>query len=239
MWEFKEPVLDFLFQDFVYFIPQSPGHMNPYLSTGSRPPCEVCSGAKSTEVISRRPADPVQAPGQLIRLHLIGGPVAFRNFRYALHFAALLGHEKGIGLLITTPHTSSSNGRPERADRTLMEKGRAGLIDTGLPMDLWPSAVESAVLVANLLFAAGPDEAALIQLASDLGTFYPIRNFGNAQFLATDIDRDRDQRIIYLSQKTYVRNLLARFGFGNLNGAPTLWISGMVLPTDWTVGTTD
>jgi hypothetical protein len=62
---------------------------------------------------------------------------------------------KGIVLETTAPYTPQQNGAAERLNRTLMEKARAMLYDSGLPPRWWGEAVSTANLLRNLTYASG------------------------------------------------------------------------------------
>jgi len=60
---------------------------------------------------------------------------------------AELCRETGIHHEVTAPYTPKQNGVAERANRTICERIRAILADTGLPKELW---MEFACAVAHL-----------------------------------------------------------------------------------------
>lgn len=61
----------------------------------------------------------------------------------ALFAADGITHEK------TAPYTPQQNGKAERLNRTLMDRARAMLIDSGLPNNLWAEAVRTANYIRN------------------------------------------------------------------------------------------
>jgi len=52
---------------------------------------------------------------------------------------------KGIQIQYTTPYTPQQNGHAERLNRTLTDKCRAILLDSGLPKEMWNEGVRTAV----------------------------------------------------------------------------------------------
>lgn len=56
---------------------------------------------------------------------------------------------RGIELDTTVPHTPQLNGRAERLNRTLMNKVRALLFDSGLKKQMWGEALYTAVYLVN------------------------------------------------------------------------------------------
>ena len=52
----------------------------------------------------------------------------------------------------TAPYTPEHNGVSERLNRTLVEAGRALLIDAGLAKEFWSLAVKHVVYVKNRLY---------------------------------------------------------------------------------------
>ena len=59
--------------------------------------------------------------------------------------------ERGIGQQLTTPHTPQLNGVSERFNRTVMEKVRAMLHQSGLPRRFWTEAAKTAAYLHNRL----------------------------------------------------------------------------------------
>ena len=55
----------------------------------------------------------------------------------------------GIGMQVTEPHSSVSNGKAERMHRTVMNTVRCMLFGFRLPIDLWGYAAEYAAYVFN------------------------------------------------------------------------------------------
>lgn len=56
---------------------------------------------------------------------------------------------KGIVLDCTITYTPQHNGRAERLNRTLMEKARAMILDSGLRKEMWGEAVRTAAYIIN------------------------------------------------------------------------------------------
>lgn len=57
--------------------------------------------------------------------------------------------QKGIQTDVTTVYTPQNNGKAERLNRTLCEKMRALLFDSGLPKSMWGEAVQVACYLTN------------------------------------------------------------------------------------------
>ena len=78
---------------------------------------------------------------------------AVRTDNGSEYLNAVLGDfykEKGIKHERTVPYTPQQNGKAERLNRTLMEKVRAMLADSGLPKALWAEAIVTASLLRNV-----------------------------------------------------------------------------------------
>jgi hypothetical protein len=58
--------------------------------------------------------------------------------------------ERGIVHQTSVPYTPQQNGSAERLNRTLEERMRALLIESGLRHDLWPEALQTAAYIRNL-----------------------------------------------------------------------------------------
>lgn len=56
---------------------------------------------------------------------------------------------RGIKFEVTIPYTSQQNGTAERANRTIMERTRGLIIESGLPQHLWGEAAVAAILITN------------------------------------------------------------------------------------------
>ena len=60
--------------------------------------------------------------------------------------------EVGIEHKLTVPHSPQQNGRAERFNRTIMEKGTSMLHNAGLSLGFW----EQAVMTANYIYNRTP-----------------------------------------------------------------------------------
>ena len=63
--------------------------------------------------------------------------------------------EKGILLEHSVPHTPEQNGVAERANRSILDKGRTLLKDAGAPDFLWADAFATAVYAINRMVSSG------------------------------------------------------------------------------------
>lgn len=60
-----------------------------------------------------------------------------------------LCEDKGIQLQCTTPYTPQQNGLAERLNRTITEKCRTLLLDSGLNKELWNEAIRTSAYILN------------------------------------------------------------------------------------------
>jgi len=65
--------------------------------------------------------------------------------------------DKGITSEMTAPYKAQQNGKAERVNRTLMERVRAALLDSGAEEELWAETLASGVHVLNRSPKAGLD----------------------------------------------------------------------------------
>ena len=65
--------------------------------------------------------------------------------------------DKGITSEKTAPYSSQQNGKAERANRYIMERVRAALLDAGAEEELWAEALSSVIHVLNRSPKAGQD----------------------------------------------------------------------------------
>ncbi|KAJ9504976.1 hypothetical protein QJQ45_013241 [Haematococcus lacustris] len=63
--------------------------------------------------------------------------------------------ERGIQHQQTAPYSPEQNGRAERLNRTLLEKGRCMLFSSGLPASLWPEVMRTANFLRNVSATQG------------------------------------------------------------------------------------
>ncbi|KAJ9253689.1 hypothetical protein DTO212C5_9256 [Paecilomyces variotii] len=84
-------------------------------------------------------------------IHSLGFTVAHLRSDNELHTNAIAGYcaNRGIMLESTAAYTPWQDGVSERAVRTIMERARAMVIDSGMPHSMWAYAVEYAVHVTN------------------------------------------------------------------------------------------
>ena len=68
---------------------------------------------------------------------------------YVNNFLADYFKDKGIDHQTTVPYNPEQNGAAERLNRTILEKVRAMLHDSGLPLSLWAEAAVTAVYIRN------------------------------------------------------------------------------------------
>jgi len=74
---------------------------------------------------------------------------------YVSHDIQAWYDNKGITSEKTAPYSSLQNGKAERANRYVMERVRAALLDTGAEEELWAEALSSVILVLNRSPKAG------------------------------------------------------------------------------------
>jgi hypothetical protein len=56
-------------------------------------------------------------------------------------------NKHGIEHLVTVPHTPQQNGVAERINRTLLDKAKPMMLDSNVPPQLWPEAIDTAAYV--------------------------------------------------------------------------------------------
>lgn len=82
-----------------------------------------------------------------------------RGGEYLNHDVDAFFRRKGVLHEKTAPYTPQQNGKAERLNRTLMERVRAMLTDSGLGDELWAEAAATACVLRNLSPASGRDKS--------------------------------------------------------------------------------
>lgn len=95
--------------------------------------------------------------------------------------------DKGIVRHKTCAYTPQQNGVAERMNRTIMEKVRSMLSDSGLPKTFWAEATHTAVVLINKTPSSAlnfevPDE----KWANKTPTYSYLRRFGCVTFVHSD-----------------------------------------------------
>jgi hypothetical protein len=107
---------------------------------------------------------------------------------------------------------------------------------------LFVNRVTGAILVLyvdDMLIAANTTET-IDEIRDGLQRHFQLKDLGEARrFLGFDIIRDRENRTIFLSQESFTRAMLHKYGFTDLSPANTPWPSKFVLPVQWTALETD
>ncbi|HEY5744748.1 MAG TPA: reverse transcriptase domain-containing protein [Chryseolinea sp.] len=106
-----------------------------------------------------------------------------------------LTQEEGIILKKSSPYTPEQNGAAESSNKVIFTKARTMMIDSGLPNELWPEAVNTAVYTTNRMSTrqnAIPPRAQLIKhLTGQVETtdVSNLRRFGCVAYLHIPAER--------------------------------------------------
>lgn len=86
------------------------------------------------------------------------------------------------------------------------------------------------ILYVDDFLIAGPSRSRIQEIAHGLNKRFELKELGDVSyFLGFDISRDREARTIHLSQRTYIENLLDKYGASEMNGVQTPWPAGLTL----------
>jgi hypothetical protein len=92
----------------------------------------------------------------------------------------------GIKLECTTPNTPGENGTAERTNRTLFERARAFISESGLPIYLWPYAILAATDVSNNVpTAANAGQTPMTRWNGSKPSICAFKRFGCAAYVYT------------------------------------------------------
>ena len=70
--------------------------------------------------------------------------------KYLTHDLKAWYEDKGITSEMTAPYKAQQNGKAERVNRTLMERVRAALLDSGAEEELWAEALSLSSMCATV-----------------------------------------------------------------------------------------
>jgi hypothetical protein len=96
---------------------------------------------------------------------------------------------KGVPHQRTAPYTPQQNGAAERLNRTLMEKARPMLVESGLPLKLWIEAVATANYLRNRSPVAGSKKTPFETFFRRRSDVKHLRTFGATAY-ALKPDKD-------------------------------------------------
>jgi hypothetical protein len=92
----------------------------------------------------------------------------------------------GVVHQVTTPYTPQQNGRAERVNRTLADKIRALLLDSGLPEEFWGEAIQTANKLRNMAHCAPIKDIPERLFTGKAPNFKQLRVFGCLAYVHVD-----------------------------------------------------
>jgi hypothetical protein len=112
-----------------------------------------------------------------VRVVRTDGGGEFCNKELKLYFA-----ERGIIHQVTAPYSPQSNGAAERLNRTLVEKVRALLAESGVPKEFWGECLNTVNVVRNASPVSGKDKTPHELLTGKAPDVSHFRVFGCAAY---------------------------------------------------------
>lgn len=102
--------------------------------------------------------------------------------------------QKGINIQYTIPYSPQSNGVSERMNRTIYNKARTLLLETGLPKYLWGEAVRCAVYQINRCPSSAINFNAPAKIMTGKSDLSKLKVFGSKAWAVTIPKKDKFER---------------------------------------------
>ena len=92
--------------------------------------------------------------------------------------------------------------------------------------------VDDLLIAAASLAAAS--QSTIAEATNGIGRLFALKRIGPVrQFLGIEITRDRPKGVLYLTQKSYIDKIVAKFGGSDLKLKDTTWTPNFPIPLAW------
>ncbi|KAL5558327.1 hypothetical protein UlMin_034538 [Ulmus minor] len=144
--------------------------------------------------------------------------------------------DNGILSQLTAPGTLQQNDVAERRNRTMLDMMRSMLSDASLPKSFWGKIKDENVVFLILyvddILIIGNDVGSLTSVKMWLTKQFQMKDLGEASYvLGIRIFRDRKNKMLALSQASYIDKILEKYDMQDskkvftLNGRAIVWRS--------------